>query len=305
MKAEEFVFALNEANDKFITEPFEENKTAKILHFKKWAALAACICLIVASATVVIAEIFDIGFNIFDYQMDDTTGKYTAEGYTLTFDIGTYPVDSFEEMEELREGIQRRTQRIMYASEITDPVEREKFIERKGLSTVIDVIGEHSYEKFFGNREAAIEYTGFEGFEFPDFKLNYEKARVCLRGYSGEELTSLSVRLIDNFQNDYDLDEYNINYTMSAKVFFENEGTVETIPFVADEGETFTEERYTNENGIEYLVVKLKTAEGKTRRINAFLIKNDILYEASMYGDFAKEEFEKHEDFIHNWANFY
>ena len=51
----------------------DKNKTGKAVPLKKWAALAACICLILASATVVIAEVFDIGFmKIFDSRDDIT-----------------------------------------------------------------------------------------------------------------------------------------------------------------------------------------------------------------------------------------
>ena len=62
-------------------------------------------------------------------------------------------------------------------------------------------------------------------------------------------------------------------------------------------------------NGNEYLVVKCMTAEGEIRRINAFIIKDDILYEACMEVSWAlkrvTENLEDYMDFIHDWANFY
>lgn len=306
MKAEDFVFAINETSDKFITEPFEENKTGKAVPFKKWAALAACICLILASATVVIAEVFDIGFmKIFDSR-DDITGKYETEGYVLTLDIGKHSTDLVGAMEELRNGIDRQSTRIMYASEISDPVEREKFIERNGRSAVINVFGNHFYEKSFGNREAALEYIGFDGIKLPDTILDQERVLVTLNGYSGDELTELKIAVFDNHHG---IDEPDISFYYKAKLYFDNAEKTDTIPFLGDENETFIEERYTNENGNEYLVVKCMTAEGEIRRINAFIIKDDILYEACMEVSWAlkrvTENLEYYMDFIHDWANFY
>ena len=306
MKAEDFIFAINETSDKFISEPFEESKTGKAVAFKKWAALAACICLIFACATVVIAEVFDIGFMKILGSRDDIAGKYEAEGYVLTLDIGKHSTDLVGAMEELRNGIDRQSTRIMYASEISDPVEREKFIERNGRSAVINVSGNHFYEKSFGNREAALEYIGFDGIKLPDTILDQERVLVTLNGYSGDELTELKIAVFDTHHG---IDEPDISFYYKAKLYFDNAEKTDTTQFLGDENETFIEERYTNENGNEYLVVKCMTAEGEIRRVNAFIIKDDILYEACMEVSWAlkrvTENLEDYMDFIHDWANFY
>lgn len=312
MKAEDFIFAINETSDKYITEPFEENKTGKAVQFKKWAALAACICLILASATVVIAEVFDIEFNSFSERINHTYeniyGKeikvdYVAEKYTLDYDIGFYSLDYFGPMEELKKGIDSKGKRIMHASELP-PEHREQFIETyEAEYAEVDVLGEHFYIKSFGNREAALKYVGFDGFEFPDYGLNDERAEVYLYGFSSSELTTLKIYISDMLIN---LDEEpNIVFSYSAEVVFDDSFSGGFGPYCGFEGDTFSEERYTNKNGIEYLVVKRIGEDGLTKEIRSFLIKNDILYGAYMIDYQYQENLEEYEDFIHNWADFY
>ena len=289
MKTEDFVFAMNETADKFITEPFEEAKERKIIRFRKWAAVAACICLVLASATVVAAEVFDIGFNLFKKEINDRNGTYTAEGYVLDFEIGTHPQESVGAMEEMKYVLDFNR----YGSEYGG----------------IDRLGNHSYGKHFGDLKTAFEYMDFYDFEMPDLNLRNEYISVWLSGYSGEELTSLSVNVYDNR---HEIDEPHVTLSYGAKLYFEGNETTETISFVGDRGEIFTEERCVNENGTEYLVVRCITAEGRVRTISAFLIKDDILYKAVINSTEAIYEFtenysnpEDHIDFIHNWANFY
>lgn len=289
MKTEDFVFAMNETADKFITEPFEEAKEGKIIRFRKWAAVAACICLVLASATVVAAEVFDIGFNLLQRERNDRNGTYTAEGYVLDFEIGTHPQESVGAMEEMKYVLDFNR----YGSEYGG----------------IDCLGNHSYGKHFGDLKTAFEYMDFYDFEMPDLNLRNEYISVWLSGYSGEELTSLSVDVYDNM---HEIDEPHVILSYGAKLYFEGNETKETISRVGDRGEIFTEERCVNENGTEYLVVRCITAEGRVRTISAFLIKNDILYKAVINSTEAIYEFtenysnpEDHIDFIHNWANFY
>ena len=289
MKAEDFVFAMNETNDEYITEPFEENKSGKAVPFKKWFALAACICLIAFSGMVVIAEVFDIGFNLLQIEINDRNGTYTAEGYVLDFEIGTFPKDCIGKMEEMKKVLDFKRNGSKYGG--------------------VDVLGNHSYGKNFGDLETAFEYMDFYDFEMPDLNLRNEYISVWLSGYSGEELTNLSVNVYDNM---HEIDEPHVILSYGAKLYFEGNETTETISYVGDRGEIFTEERCVNENGTEYLVVRCITAEGRVRTISAFLIKDDILYKAVINSTEAIYEFtenysnpEDHIDFIHNWANFY
>ena len=289
MKAEDFIFAINETSDKFITEPFEENKTGKAVPFKKWAALAACICLILASATVVIAEVFDIKFEIFHNERVEESGTYTAEGYKIDFKIGTFPQNCVGEMDEMRRVLDYRRYGSKYGK--------------------IDSLGNHSYSKHFGNLKSACEYMEFYDFELPDFGLEQKSVAVGISGYSGEELTGLSVSIYDR---SVQMGEPHIVWEYRARLYFDGYETSELIQMLGDEGETFSEERHTNENGIEYLVVRCKTPDGRIRRISAFLIKDNVLYSASMLSTEATYEYtenydnpEDYIDFIHNWANFY
>lgn len=312
MKEEKFTKILGEIDEKYIAEVFEEEKARKVIPFKKWVAIAACICLLLASATVVIAEVFDIGFNKFNEKIDLTfeniygeeiTLDYTAETYVLDYDVKFHSLDSFGPMEELKKGIDRQGKRIMHASELP-PEYREQFIETYGEeSAEVDVLGEHFYKKSFGNREAALEYVGFNGFEFPDYGLSDEQAEVYLYGFSSSELTVLKIYISDMLINL--AEEPNIVFSYSAEVVFDDSLWNGFGPYSGFEGDTFSEERYTNKNGIEYLVVRRIGEDGLTKEIRSFLIKDDILYEAYMIDYQYEENLENYTDFIHNWANFY
>ena len=456
MKEEKFTNILGEIDEKYVAEVFEETKAKRILPFKKIVAIAACICLLLASATIVIAEVFDIGFNKFNEKIDLTykniygqeiTLDYTAEAYVLDYDVKFHSLDSFGPMEELKKGIDRQGKRIMHVSELP-PEHREQFIETYGAeSAEVDVLGEHLSMKTFENREAALEYVGFDGFEFPDYGIDDETAEVYLYGYSSSELTSLYVNLSDKLINlyeepnivfsysahvsfgesteayvlDYDVkfhsldsfgpmeelkkgidrqgkrimhvselppehreqfietygaesaevdvlgehlsmktfenreaaleyvgfdgfefpdygiddetaevylygyssseltslyvnlsdklinlyEEPNIVFSYSAHVSFGESNWDGHVPYAGFEGDTFSEERFTSENGIEYLVVRRIGEDGLTKEIRSFLIKDDILYEAYMIDYQYEENLENYTDFIHNWANFY
>lgn len=312
MKEEKFTKALGEIDEKYVAEVFDEGKTKKVIPFKKWVAIAACICLLLASATVVIAKAFDIEFNKYneklDYTFENVYGQeikldYIAETYTLDYDIDFHSLDSFGPMEEMKKGIDSQGKRIMHVSELP-PEYREQFIETYGEERAeIAVLGEHLYKKSFGNREAALEYVGFNGFEFPDYGLNDEQAEVYLYGFSSNELTVLKFYISDMFIN---LDEEpNIVFSYSAEVVFDDSLWNGFGPYAGFEGDTFSEERFTSENGIEYLVVRRIGEDGLTKEIRSFLIKNDILYEAFMIDYQYEENLEDYMDFIHNWADFY
>lgn len=303
MKAEDFVFAMNETSDKYIIEPFEEKKGGKAVPFRKWAALAACICLVVISATVAIAEVFNIDINFFDYYREDRYGNYDAKGYKLNYNLGFHSLDSFGPMEEMMEGL-ADNKKLVHASDLP-PEDREKFIELYGAESAwVEFGGELEYKKVFRSREEMIEYVGFEGLEFPDTKLRDETAEVLLMGYAIPSLkpTQLRVSLVDNHISDVNDANY-IRYSATIR-FSESEGYDE-IKFGGDEGETFTEESFVNDNGIEYFVVKTITAEGNIRSINAYLIKNNIFYSAAVHNHNGKADLQKYEDFIHDWANAY
>ena len=312
MKEEKFTNILGEIDEKYVAEVFEETKAKRILPFKKIVAIAACICLLLASATIVIAEVFDIGFNKFNEKIDLTykniygqeiTLDYTAEAYVLDYDVKFHSLDSFGPMEELKKGIDRQGKRIMHVSELP-PEHREQFIETYGAeSAEVDVLGEHLSMKTFENREAALEYVGFDGFEFPDYGIDDETAEVYLYGYYSSELTSLYVNLSDKLINLYE--EPNIVFSYSAHVSFGESNWDGHVPYAGFEGDTFSEERFTSENGIEYLVVRRIGEDGLTKEIRSFLIKDDILYEAYMIDYQYEENLENYTDFIHNWANFY
>lgn len=309
MKTEDFVFAMNETADKFITEPFEEAKEGKIIRFRKWAAVAACICLVLASATVVAAEVFDIGFNLLQRERNDRNGTYTAEGYVLDFEIGTHPQESVGAMEEIRNLLNQKKYITIYASNI-EPEYREEFIEHYGAEYArIEIDGIKNVQKSFGDKETALEYVGFESFLLPDINFDDEYIDVFVSGYSGNELCRASIYIHDPSTK---IDEPNLNFSYSAIIYFDSVEIFTDTIFAGDRGEIFTEERCVNENGTEYLVVKCITAEGRVRTISAFLIKDDILYKAVINSTVAIYEFtenysnpEDHIDFIHNWANFY
>ena len=312
MKKEEFAAAFGEIKDEYITEILNEGKAKKVIPFKKFIAIAACICILFASATVVIAEVFDIEFNSFSERINRTyenrfgqevKDEYIAEKYTLDYDIDFHSPDSFGPMEELKKGIDRQGKRIMHASELP-PEYREEFIETYGKEFAeVAVLGEHFYMKTFGNKEAALEYVGFNSFEFPDYGINDEKAEVYLYGFSSDELTVLKIYISDMLIN---LDEEpNIVFSYSAEVAFDESLSTGFGPYGGFEGDTFSEERYTNKNGIEYLVVKRIGEDELTKEICSFLIKNDILYGAHMIDYQYEEDLEEYTDFIHNWADFY
>jgi len=78
MKEEKFTKILGEIDEKYVNEVMEESKPRRFVPFKKWAALAACFCIIAISATVVVAEVFDIKFigNGIDFSSRHKTNYY-------------------------------------------------------------------------------------------------------------------------------------------------------------------------------------------------------------------------------------
>ena len=146
MKTEDFVFAMNETADKFITEPFEEAKEGKIIRFRKWAAVAACICLVLASATVVAAEVFDIGFNLLQRERNDRNGTYTAEGYVLDFEIGTHPQESVGAMEEIRNLLNQKKYITIYASNIEKKQNETKIVRPAVVTPAAEEASEEAEE---------------------------------------------------------------------------------------------------------------------------------------------------------------
>lgn len=275
MKSEEFIEIIGGIDEEYLLKAREERESAKILPLKKIIALAAALIILAATATVVIAEVFNIKFD------DTKKGRLYLDGEEVEYSgysISYAPEDI--KIDEFSEEVQKNF--------------RELAINWKGL---LDCpkgadCDEHAplyHNKDFLELSEAIDYIGCERIKIPDQRFR---------------ITDISVS-----QSDYDISlhywgesaeiDFSVRVTAEIDAKERQEDGISQLFYTSVGEETeFFEEYRTNANGIEYVVVYKKSEDGyfnssydrnlrkKTTAVAAYLVKDGILYS---YYDTIKE----------------
>ncbi len=281
MKKEEFIDLFADIDEEYILKAHESRKKRKIISSKKWFAFIAAIIILGATATVVIAEAFNIKFDTTPQKIvDENRNVIEHSRYGITYIAENVPP------EEFGEDIQKISEELNEAWETHLNCDFNNCYEH----------GDLSVSKRFVNISEALEYIGCERVEIPDLDTRVFNPRVSVLGSYDLYSTIITYWACENTE---------IDFTCFAEIYIgkksENKEK-KTGTIVIEEKTDFFEERRVNKNGLEYIVVYSDKKEGyfseyydrntieKTMSVTAYIVKNDILY---IYNDSISELYNK------------
>ena len=281
MKKEEFIDLFADIDEDYILKAHESRKKGKVISSKKWFAIIAAIIILGATATGVIAEVFNIKFDITPQKIVDENGDVIEHSrYGITYRAENVPKEEFSE--EIRKSTE----------ELNEAWKTHLNCDFNNCSEH----GELSVSRKFVNISEALEYIGCERIEIPDLNTRVFNPRVSVLGSYDLYSTIMFYWACENTE---------IDFTCSAEI---NVGKKDenkekrTGRMVVGEKGNFSEERRINKNGLEYIVVYSDKKEGyfseyydrntmeKTMSVTAYIVKNDILY---VYNDSISELYNK------------
>ncbi len=246
MKEENFTKILGEIDENYVAEVFEEAKTKRIVPFKKWVAIAACACLLIAGATVAIG-----GMNRVNYS---TSYEFDFQADFYSYDILGEGMDDFKGKFFSRPTYQRSYENSAEAMEVLGYdgiVVPDLGIEEK-YSRIAVVMSDdsslYSFDKKIGLMEFAV------GYDVGDDILNYtaDMFFAPIYRYDGKNFH------IGPYSS------YGVLY--SEPKYYTNKNGIEVM---------IMEKKVVDENNVHY---------GKIG-VNAFVVKDDIFYELNAVYD--------------------
>ncbi|MBR3953303.1 MAG: hypothetical protein IKJ82_06845 [Oscillospiraceae bacterium] len=277
MKSEEFIDIIGDIEEEYLIKAHEERKIKKVIPMKKVFALVAALILIAATATVVIAEVFNIKFDdsqnvqLYDYK---TGEKIEHTRYNILYEAEKIEISEFGE--EIKENHKKLE-------------EAEELHHDCKIGEECTEHGPLSYSKDFSVLSEAVDYIGSGRITLPE--MNFRTTDISV---------SQTLNFISLY---YYCESKEIDFTVHARIEMEVEkrwtdGVPKmSIVSIGEETEYYEEYR-TNANGIEYVVVY---KEPKDRYFNAaydrnlrvistsvaaYIAKNGVLYS---YNDTIRE----------------
>jgi len=295
MKEEKFTKILGEIDEKYVNEVMEESKPRRFVPFKKWAALAACFCIIAISATVVVAEVFDIKFigNGIDFSSRHKTNYY----FKVEIEEEYLSEDVFgKRFAEAKEGLAKS---VDWAAGCPD-------CKKNAPNACEFHISHGTWRKAFREGpEEALDIIGCEEIIYPKFDYDHDITWLSVTGYK-DPVKVEEVMVASSYLND------DMIINNSFTVLIKEDDRYNWRKFPSGYGFWYpmesTEEYITLKSGTECLLVtnipKYQSEEDpKEFVLCGYILKNNILYEISVWG-FSGDE-EEAEKIFFEWANHY
>ena len=275
MKSEEFIDIIGGIDEEYILKAHEERKTAKIIPMKKIFALVAALIILAATATVVIAKVFDIRFD------DTEKAKFYQDGievehtrYSIMYDSEEIRIDEFsEEVQKNFKELAVNWEELLNCPKGTDCPEHEPL----------------HYNRDFLELSEAIDYIGCERIKIPDQRLRIHQISVSQSDY----------HISLHYYGESTEIDFSVHAMAEINAKERHEDGISKFSFVITGEETeFYEEYRTNKNGIEYVVIYKEPKDRyfnssydrnlreKTTAVAAYIEKDGILY---WYNDTIKE----------------
>ncbi len=270
MKAEDFVFAMNETDDKYITEPFEENKTGKIIPFKKWAAVAACIVLSVFMVVVATAKP--------EYRLwFEKTVTDDGTAFFVFAELEKFPLGDF--------------------SENTKQIEKDIIRQYVDYEPYMSSLPGHWY-RYFPSFKEAEEFIGFKGFVTPELDIPEKDASVSVFGDSFGKISRIGAEF---FYLDTNEGYLGIQIFADALTVNFDEEIFQFNMISPEEYGTLKE--FKNKKGTRFYIFEGEKSKTGNSRTAIYFIKNGVLY----FGNFAysEEKTEKAKSVMEDFLNFY
>ena len=241
-------------------------KTGNLKRFR-WAVAAACVCILLGTASVLAAT--GLGTRLIHF-----FSSHRESGYELSAEIVKFPADALQgEIREVPAEIRRQ-----FAS-------YEPFMDRLP----------GSWEKAFGTRDDACDFIGFDGLKRLRWELPEERTLVYVQGTEQGDLTSVTVET-QYTDGDIRLQFFSNLYTENA------EGEITVLTAMAEKVD-FTETFLTANSGKTVHVIEQTAMESGFLSKDGYLVEEGILYHLHLA--YREKDAARAEELLMQWAELF
>lgn len=241
-------------------------KAGKVKHFR-WGVVAACLCLVLGTTTVLAAT--GLGTKLIRF----FSGREES-GYELSADIVKFPAAEFKG--EIRE---------------VPALIRQQFETYQPYMNWAP----STWEKTFGTRDEAYDYVGFDKLKRLSWDAEEKETTLRVRGTEKGDITSVDVETWYT--------EGDIRMQFFAHVFTENaEGEI-TFLTATTEKVGFTESFRTAKSGKTFQVIEQTAMESGYLSKDGYLVEDGVLY--NFHVVYREKDADRAEELLMQWADLF
>ena len=232
-----------------------------------WAAAAACLCVLLGTASVLAAT--GLGTKLIKF-----FSSREESGYELSAEVVKYPADEFKgEIREVPELI------------------RQQFDSYEPFMSWFP----GDWERIFETRDQACDYVGFDRIKRPQWNAREEQTILRVQGTEEGDITSVCV---ETWYTDGD-----IRMQFFTDVFTENAEEEITVSTVMAEKVGFAETFRTTSSGKTLHVIEQTAMESGFLSKDGYLVEDGIIY--SLHVIYKEKDAEQAEELLMRWAELF
>ena len=264
--------ALENIDDDLLVEAMDTVPKGKSKKILRWGILAACLILLIGTATVAAATWIANGFSWEPLSQSPDKDPY---GYRVYVPIDPIPLSALTgEIQEIPAII------------LTQVENHQKY----------DSILPTHFFKQFSAPEDALAYIGLSRLHIPNLDLEPDQTT-----FSSNSLDTTGEIQVFTLMIHYRDPDMSINAI--ATVYTEHwtgDGVI-SFSYPEHENQEFTESLYTTHAGLACHIISGRNTDGPHHSMNAFLVCDGILY--SYFSSYAPADEARAEEILHQWAD--
>ncbi len=273
MKGNELLDKMELVDPTFI-EDADRIPVAKKKAHVKWGVMAACICLLMGTVTVMAVSGVSTRVIEFFTSRSESGPDYSESGFTLDVEIEKVPVKAMKG--KIRE---------------VSPYIKAQFASYKPYMSRYP----GHWQKLFESRNDAYDYIGFDGIKRLDWNLEEGQATLNVYGEQNGDILSVMV------ETQYKVGDIWLQF--SSTIYTENTEDDITTGIVTTEYEEYSESFYTTKNKKVLHVIEGTALESGYMVIDGYFVQDGVLY--NLHLAHLEKDTEQAKELLHQWADLF
>ncbi len=266
--------AIGQLEDDLIRAAITYSPTHSKVKKIKWVLLAACICLLLFSATAV--AVSNLGTQVTDFFTDkrEPRSDYSESGFDMTIQMEKIPADALTgDIQEVGELIRQQYQNYQYWN---------------------NWLPSHVQKKF-NTQQDALAYIGFSGLKQFGWHLPEGGSTLNVFGNGDFEITNLHLETLYT--------EGDIRMQYSSWIYTENyPGEINTGGRTTESVE-FTESFYATANKKTCHLIEMTALQSGYCGLDGYIVDGNVLYK--LHIAYKEKDADRALELLHLWADFF
>ena len=272
-KEEKLYRSLTNIDEEYIEEIMQSSVhmvTARKKPVKYYIMIAACIVLVLSTATVLAKSSF--GTRLIDMftSRQPGTGPYTESGYDLLVDVERIPVRKLGNIKGVSEEIRKQ---------IASYQPTQSWYP-------------NSWYKTYASSEDAIAFVGLDTIQKLDWELDEKHASLTVLGANNGDIKHISLET--RYQ------EGEVRLQAFTQIYTKNYQEQITYGTRTTEDASFKESYYTTKKNLQCHIISSTALESGYMGMDGYIVRDGILY--NLHIAYKQQDTELAEDLLHQWA---